>query len=171
MAFLHGYSFELQAFPFLLTYLYIWGHSCPTSFISENSCNSWHHPWAFHWRKSLKQPPVLKQEITTVNAQQWNEHIKVQHAITKLLWMLVLMHLHNMDSLLQESRFVFVLHVGSKLDLSLDACELTGFIKGDRVGSIQYIIPSLKETWWGGGGTGQNDKGMRIIQNSPNRAP
>ncbi len=45
MTFLHGYPFELQAFPFLLTYLYIWGHSCPTAYISENSCNSWHHPF------------------------------------------------------------------------------------------------------------------------------
>lgn len=46
-------------------------------------------------------------------------------------------------SLLKESRLVFVFHVGSKLDLSLDSCKLTGLIKGDRVGSIYYIIPSL----------------------------
>lgn len=39
-----------------------------------------------------------------------------------------------------------MLHMGSKLDLSLDPCKLTGFIKGDGVGSIQYIIPSLEET-------------------------
>lgn len=52
----------------------------------------------------------------------------------------------NQDNLLQESRLVFVLHVGSKLDLSLDPCKLTGFIKGDGVGAIQYIIPSLEET-------------------------
>lgn len=58
--------------------------------------------------------------------------------------MLVLLHLIDKESLLQESGLVFVLHVGSELDLSLDACELTGFIKGDRVGSIQYIIPSLE---------------------------
>lgn len=36
--------------------------------------------------------------------------------------------------------------MGSELDLSLDPCKLTGFIKGHRVGSIQYIIPSLEET-------------------------
>lgn len=40
---------------------------------------------------------------------------------------------------------MLVLLVGSELDLSLDPCELTGFIKGDRVGSIQYIIPGLQE--------------------------
>lgn len=50
-------------------------------------------------------------------------------------------------SLLQESGLVLVLHVGSELDLSLDPRKLTGFIKGDGVGSIQYIIPSLEETW------------------------
>lgn len=56
------------------------------------------------------------------------------------------------NSLLQESRLVLVLHMGSKLDLSLDPCKLTGFIKGDRVGSIQYIIPSLEETQGKAGG-------------------
>lgn len=59
-------------------------------------------------------------------------------------------YLDEEESLLQESGLVLVLHVGSELDLSLDSCELTGFIKGDRVGSIQYIIPSLEETWGGG---------------------
>lgn len=58
----------------------------------------------------------------------------------------MLAYLFDKESLLKESGLVFELHMGSKLDLSLDACELTGFIKGDRVGSIQYIIPSLKET-------------------------
>lgn len=47
--------------------------------------------------------------------------------------------------LLQKSRLVFVLYMGSKLDLSLDPCKFAGFIKGDRVGSIQYIIPGLQE--------------------------
>lgn len=56
------------------------------------------------------------------------------------------MHVLDRKSLLQESRLVFVLDMGSKLDLSLDPGELTGFIKGDRMGSIQYIIPSLEET-------------------------
>lgn len=41
---------------------------------------------------------------------------------------------------------MFVLGMGSKLDLSLDPSEFTGFIKGDRMGSIQYIIPRLEET-------------------------
>lgn len=52
----------------------------------------------------------------------------------------------NRKGLLQESRLVFVLHMGSELDLGLDPCKLAGFIKGDRVGSIQYIIPGLEET-------------------------
>lgn len=60
--------------------------------------------------------------------------------------MLVSMHVLDRKSLLQESRLVLVLDMGSKLDLSLDPSELTGFIKGDRMGSIQYIIPSLEET-------------------------
>lgn len=54
------------------------------------------------------------------------------------------MHLST-KHLLEKSRLVFVLHMGSKLDLSLDTCKLTGFIKGDRVGSIQYVIPGLQE--------------------------
>lgn len=66
--------------------------------------------------------------------------------------MLVVMHLFDKKSLLQESGLVLVLHMGSKLDLSLDPCKLTGFIKGDRVGSIQYIIPSLEETEGKAGG-------------------
>lgn len=49
-------------------------------------------------------------------------------------------------SLLKESRLVLVLHVGSELDLSLDSCKLTGLIKGDGVGSIYDVIPSLEET-------------------------
>lgn len=48
--------------------------------------------------------------------------------------------------LLQESRLVFVLGMWSKLDLSLDPGELAGFIKGDGMGSVQYIIPRLEET-------------------------
>lgn len=81
MTFLHGYPYELQTFPFLLTYLYIWGHSCPTAYISENSRNSWHHPRALQGRKSLKQQPVLKQEITTAHAQMWADHMKAQAAV------------------------------------------------------------------------------------------
>lgn len=60
--------------------------------------------------------------------------------------MLVSMHVLDRKSLLQESRLVFVLDMGSKLDLGLDSGKLTGFIKGDRMRSIQYIIPSLEET-------------------------
>lgn len=60
--------------------------------------------------------------------------------------MLVLVHIFDNESLLQKSRLVLVLHVWPELDLSLDPSKLTGFIKGDRVGSIQYIIPSLEET-------------------------
>lgn len=60
--------------------------------------------------------------------------------------MWVLMHILDRKNLLQESGFVFVLHMGSELDLGLDPSELTGFIKGHRVGSVQYIIPSLEET-------------------------
>lgn len=69
MTFIHGYPQEVQTFPFLSTYLHIWGHSCPTAYISENSCNSWHHSCALHGRKSLKQQPAPKREITTVYAQ------------------------------------------------------------------------------------------------------
>lgn len=153
--FLHGYPLELQAFPFLLTYLYIWGHSWPTACISENSCNSWHHPRAFHWRKSLKQQPVLKLEITTVYAQLWTKH----YVSTELLWCWCKCLIMNRKGLLQESRLVFVLHMGSELDLGLDPCKLAGFIKGDRVGSIQYIIPGLEETWReAGGGVSRRQK-------------
>lgn len=60
--------------------------------------------------------------------------------------MLVSVHVLDRKSLLQESGLVFVLRMGSELDLSLDARKLTGFIKGDRMGAIQYIIPSLEET-------------------------
>lgn len=56
------------------------------------------------------------------------------------------MHVLDRKSLLQESGLVFVLHMGSELDLCLDPRELTGFIKGDGMGAIQYIIPSLEET-------------------------
>lgn len=48
--------------------------------------------------------------------------------------------------LLQESRLVFVLGMWSKLDLSLDPGELAGFIKGDGMGSVQYVVPRLRET-------------------------
>lgn len=41
---------------------------------------------------------------------------------------------------------MFVLGMWSKLDLSLDPGELAGLIKGDGMGSIQYIIPRLEET-------------------------
>ena len=71
---------QLQTFFLLLTCLYIWGHTCPTAYISENSCNSWHHPWAFQGRKSLKQQPVPKQEITTVCAQMWTDQMKARPA-------------------------------------------------------------------------------------------
>lgn len=57
------------------------------------------------------------------------------------------MHVLDRKSLLQESGLVFVLRMGSELDLSLDARKLTGFIKGHRMGAIQYIIPRLEETW------------------------
>lgn len=46
---------------------------------------------------------------------------------------------------------MFVLGMWSKLDLSLDPGELAGFIKGDGMGSIQYIIPRLEETSSGEG--------------------
>lgn len=68
------------------------------------------------------------------------------------------MHSLEEKSLLQESGLVLVLHVGSELDLGLDPCELTSFIKGDRVGSIQYIIPSLEETGGEGGGISEKKK-------------
>ena len=72
------------------------------------------------------------------------------------------MHSFEVKSLLKESGLVLVLHVGSELDLSLDPCKLTGFIKGDRVGSIQYIIPSLLETE--GGQVRRRNTSRKMIQ-------
>lgn len=149
MTFLHGYSLVLQAFPFLLTYFHIWGHSCPSACISDKCCTSWHHPWAFLWRKSLKEWPVPKyKEITAVSGWQWTEHVKGQHnvpGVWRMRFALVLMHLSDKGSLLEESRLVFVFHMGSELDLSLDPSKLTGFIKRHGVGAIQYIVPGLEE--------------------------
>lgn len=47
--------------------------------------------------------------------------------------------------LLQESGFVFMLYVRSKLDLGLNPSKLAGLIKRDRVGTVQDIISSLKD--------------------------
>lgn len=58
------------------------------------------------------------------------------------------MHVWDRKGLLQESRLVFVLHMGSELDLSLNPCKLAGFIKGDWMGAIQYVVPGLEETGW-----------------------
>lgn len=38
-----------------------------------------------------------------------------------------------------------MLHVGTELDLSLNSSELTGLIKGHGVGSVQNVIPGLKQ--------------------------
>lgn len=37
-----------------------------------------------------------------------------------------------------------MLHVRSKLYLGLKSTKLAGFLKGDRVGAIQDVIPGLK---------------------------
>lgn len=46
---------------------------------------------------------------------------------------------------LQESRFVFMLYMRPKLDLCLDASELTGLIKRYRMGTVQDVISGLQE--------------------------
>lgn len=56
------------------------------------------------------------------------------------------MHVWDRKGLLQESGLVFVLHMGSELDLSLNPSKLAGFIKGDWMGAIQYVVPGLEET-------------------------
>lgn len=43
---------------------------------------------------------------------------------------------HGTGGLLQESRFVFVLYMRSKLDLRLDASKLSGLIEGYRMGTV-----------------------------------
>lgn len=40
---------------------------------------------------------------------------------------------------------MFVLHVGTELDLCLNSSELAGLIKGHGVGSVQNVIPGLKQ--------------------------
>lgn len=60
-----------------------------------------------------------------------------------LLWALVRVN-ENVKSSLKESRFVFRLIVVSKLDLALVSGELTGLVKGDRVGTIQDVITGLE---------------------------
>ena len=92
-------------------------------------------------------------------AQLWCEHVKVQHAVKTYYECWSQDIFSRIQNLLQKSGLVFVLHVGSKLDLGLNACKLTGFIKGDGLGSIQYIIPSLKETWREREGGGEKVRG------------
>lgn len=40
---------------------------------------------------------------------------------------------------------MFLLHVGTELDLCLNSSELAGLIKGHGVGSVQNVIPGLKQ--------------------------
>lgn len=51
-----------------------------------------------------------------------------------------------MGHLLKEASLVLLLIVRSKLDLALEACKLTGLVKGDRVGAIQDVISRLEST-------------------------
>ena len=51
---------------------------------------------------------------------------------------------------LEETSLVLLLIVGPKLDLALEASELTGLVEGDRVGAIQDVIPCLQSTAKGG---------------------
>lgn len=44
---------------------------------------------------------------------------------------------------LQESWFVFGLVVVTKLDLTLVTSKLAGFVKRDRVGSVQNVVSCL----------------------------
>lgn len=46
--------------------------------------------------------------------------------------------------LLEKSRLVFVLHVGTELDLCLNSSKLAGLVKGHRVGAVENVIPRLK---------------------------
>lgn len=41
-----------------------------------------------------------------------------------------------MGHLLKEASLVLLFIVRSKLDLALEACKLTGLVKGDRVGAV-----------------------------------
>lgn len=45
--------------------------------------------------------------------------------------------------LLQKTRLVLLLVVWPKLDLTLVASKLTGFVKGDGVGTVQDVVTSL----------------------------
>lgn len=47
---------------------------------------------------------------------------------------------------------MLLLVVGPKLDLALEASELTGLVEGDGVGAIQDVISCLGSTAEGGGG-------------------
>lgn len=44
---------------------------------------------------------------------------------------------------LQKAWLVLLLVVWPKLDLALVASKLTGFVKGDRVGTVQNVVTSL----------------------------
>lgn len=48
---------------------------------------------------------------------------------------------------LKEPRLVFGLVVVTKLDLTLIASKLTGFVKRDWMGAIQNVIPGLSDTY------------------------
>lgn len=88
------------------------------------------------------------------------------------MYISVLMRVWDRKGLLQESGLVFVLHMGSELDLSLNPSKLAGFIKGDWMGAIQYVVPGLEEDTVRGkgreqeitqsGGEGSNYKSIRI---------
>lgn len=51
---------------------------------------------------------------------------------------------------LKEASFVLLFIVGSKLDLALEAGELTGLVEGDRVRAVQDVISCLQSTRKGG---------------------
>lgn len=179
MTFIHGYPQEVQTFPFLSTYLHIWGHSCPTAYISENSCNSWHHSWALHGRKSLKQQPAPKREITTVYAQLNCELTTREPDSPKSLQMLMLMHVLGEKG------------GKKKLTLGIRACVCArhGVQTGSEPGSQQIhrlyqrrqdgihsiYHPSPAGDMMRGRreahnqGEDQNYRCVRIIQNSPHR--
>lgn len=50
----------------------------------------------------------------------------------------------DMAHLLKEASLVLLFIVRSKLDLALEACKLTGLVKGDRVGAVQDVISCLE---------------------------